>query len=644
MQRQNPDQILKKLEVKAKEEEKNKFAKLKIFLGYAAGSGKTYAMLSEARNLRENGVDVILGYIEPHDRPETLALTQGFESIENLEVPYKNIILKEFDLDATLKRKPALVLVDELAHTNAKTLRNEKRFQDIEELLKAGIDVYTTLNIQHLESLNDLVANISKIEVKERIPDRIFDEADQVELIDIEPSKLSKRMQEGKIYKEKQAKLALENFFRQERLIALREIALRRLALRVNLRASEQRLINDDLTYHTGEHILVCINASNAKVIRAAARLALAFHAKLSALYIKSSNFKEEQKTLKENIELAKSFNAEIISVYDEDIARQIAEYSSISNVSKIVLGKNKNKKKFKEEIFETIAKKAPNIDLYLVNENQISTPKIRNKKAFNFLDFAKITGILFLATLIAFAFHTFDSQASNIVMIFILAVFASSFVSDNKFYAFYSSFVSVLIYNFFFLEPIFSLKIHDNGNIITFLTMLIVGFLTAIFTSKLKIQSKELAKRAYRTAILLENSERLARVRSKQELWEQLGNQVLKLLNLPIIIYPMNRNNILSKPLLFFSDDKQMLKNCFSADEIAIAQWVATNKEKAGLCTNTLSSANAMYLPIEDGEKTKAVIGIVLKEKRPLQDFQNEILNALLNEAGVRTRDIFLL
>ncbi|HEF1304690.1 TPA: sensor histidine kinase KdpD, partial [Campylobacter jejuni] len=358
MQRQSPEQILKKLEVKAKEEEKNKLVKLKIFLGYAAGSGKTYAMLSEARTLRDNGVDVVLGYIEPHDRPETMALAQGFESIANLEIPYKNIVLKEFDLDATLKRKPALVLVDELAHTNAKGLRNEKRFQDIEELLKAGIDVYTTLNIQHLESLNDLVANISKIEVKERIPDRIFDEADQVELVDIEPNKLLKRMQDGKIYKEKQAKLALENFFRQERLIALREIALRRLASRVNLRASEQRLINDDLAYHTGEHILVCINASNAKVIRAAARLALAFHAKLSALYIKNPNIKEA-KALEENIELAKSFDAKIISVYD-DIARQIAEYSSLSNVSKIVLGKNKDKKSLKKRFLKLSLKKHP--------------------------------------------------------------------------------------------------------------------------------------------------------------------------------------------------------------------------------------------------------------------------------------------
>lgn len=303
-------------------------------------------------------------------------------------------------------------------HTNAKGLRNEKRFQDIEELLKAGIDVYTTLNIQHLESLNDLVANISKIEVKERIPDRIFDEADQVELVDIEPNKLLKRMQDGKIYKEKQAKLALENFFRQERLIALREIALRRLASRVNLRASEQRLINDDLAYHTGEHILVCINASNAKVIRAAARLALAFHAKLSALYMKNPNIKEE-KALEENIELAKSFDAEIISVYD-DIARQIAEYSSLSNVSKIVLGKNKD------------------------------------KKSFDFLGFLKITGVLLLATFIAFVFHKFNTQPSNMVMIFILAVFASSFISDNKIFAFYSSLVSVLIYNFFFFRTYF--------------------------------------------------------------------------------------------------------------------------------------------------------------------------------------------
>ncbi|ENT9776809.1 sensor histidine kinase KdpD [Campylobacter jejuni] len=341
-------------------------------------------MLSEARTLRDNGVDVVLGYIEPHDRPETMALAQGFESIANLEIPYKNIVLKEFDLDATLKRKPALVLVDELAHTNAKGLRNEKRFQDIEELLKAGIDVYTTLNIQHLESLNDLVANISKIEVKERIPDRIFDEADQVELVDIESNKLLKRMQDGKIYKEKQAKLALENFFRQERLIALREIALRRLASRVKLRASEQRLINDDLAYHTGEHILVCINASNAKVIRAAARLALAFHAKLSALYIKNPNIKEE-KALEENIELAKSFDAEIISVYDDDIVRQIAEYSSLSNVSKIVLGKNKDKKSLKKRFLKLLLKKHPILIYILLMKIKFLLLKYEVKKVLIF-------------------------------------------------------------------------------------------------------------------------------------------------------------------------------------------------------------------------------------------------------------------
>lgn len=297
-------------------------------------------MLSEARTLRDNGVDVVLGYIEPHDRPETMALAQGFESIANLEIPYKNIVLKEFDLDATLKRKPALVLVDELAHTNAKGLRNERRFQDIEELLKAGIDVYTTLNIQHLESLNDLVANISKIEVKERIPDRIFDEADQVELVDIESNKLLKRMQDGKIYKEKQAKLALENFFRQERLIALREIALR--------------------------------------------RLALAFHAKLSALYIKNPNIKEE-KALEENIELAKSFDAEIISVYDDDIARQIAEYSSLSNVSKIVLGKNKDKKSLKKRFLKLLLKKHPILIYILLMKIKFLLLKYEVKKVLIF-------------------------------------------------------------------------------------------------------------------------------------------------------------------------------------------------------------------------------------------------------------------
>ena len=228
--RPDPGLLLKKLQYEEKEKEKQTKGKLKIFLGYAAGSGKTYAMLEAAHEAKKHQVDVVAGYIEPHARPDTQAMAEGLEEIPPLMVDYKGIQLREFNLDAALERKPKLILVDELAHTNVRGSRNEKRYQDVRELLRAGINVYTTMNIQHLESLNDLVGNITNIEVKERVPDSVFDQADQVEVIDIEPEDLIERMKEGKIYGPVQAERALENFFRREKLVALREIALRRSA------------------------------------------------------------------------------------------------------------------------------------------------------------------------------------------------------------------------------------------------------------------------------------------------------------------------------------------------------------------------------------------------------------------------------
>lgn len=225
-QRPDPDALLRELKLK----EETRTGKLKIFFGYAAGVGKTYAMLEAAHHAKEMGVDVVAGYIEPHVRPETLALLDGLEQLPNKEIPYKNITLREFDLDGALARKPQLILVDELAHTNAAGSRHRKRYQDIEELLRAGISVYTTVNVQHLESLNDVVASITGIAVAERLPDRIFDRADQVEVVDIEPADLLERLKEGKIYRPNQAARAMDRFFTLKNLAALREIALRRTA------------------------------------------------------------------------------------------------------------------------------------------------------------------------------------------------------------------------------------------------------------------------------------------------------------------------------------------------------------------------------------------------------------------------------
>ena len=254
--------------------------RLKIFFGYAAGVGKTYAMLEAAHQAQKQGIDVVVGYVEPHARPDTLALLDGLEVLPCKEMDYRGIKLREFDLDGALQRRPQLILVDELAHNNAQGCRHTKRYQDVEELLQAGINVYTTVNVQHLESLNDLVSSITGIVVNERIPDSVFDRASQVELVDIEPEELVKRLRAGKVYRERQARQALQNFFTPENLAALREIAMRRTADQLNRSAVHE---GNEKSARAGEHILICLSSapSNAKVIRTAARMARRFTAGL---------------------------------------------------------------------------------------------------------------------------------------------------------------------------------------------------------------------------------------------------------------------------------------------------------------------------------------------------------------------------
>lgn len=309
--------------------------------------GKTYTMLEAAHQAQKEGRDVVVGYVERHVRPETLALLDGLEQMPCKEVPYKGVMLKEFDLDEALARKPQLILVDELAHSNAPGCRHAKRYQDVEELLRAGIDVYTTVNVQHLESLNDLVASITGVSVSERIPDRIFDSADQVELVDIEPADLIIRLQAGKVYREGQAQRALNHFFSEENLTALREIALRRTADRLN-RTAQKR--GSETAARAGEHILICLSSapSNAKVIRTAARMAEAFHSGFTALFVETPETKELKgdnlKRLRDHLRLAEQMGAQIATVYGDDPAVQIAEYARVSGVTKIVLGRTNHR------------------------------------------------------------------------------------------------------------------------------------------------------------------------------------------------------------------------------------------------------------------------------------------------------------
>ncbi len=637
-----------------------KEGRLKIFLGYAAGSGKTYAMLEAAHEAKAHGIDIVAGYIEPHARPDTRKMAEGLELIPAQMVEYRGIHLREFDIDEALRRKPQLILVDELAHTNAPGCRNEKRYQDVQELLRAGINVYTTMNIQHIESLNDLVGNITNIQVRERIPDRVFDHADQVEVIDIEPEDLIERMKEGKIYKKAQAERALENFFREEKLVALREIALRRTADRVNRIAKEERDAMGKRDYYTGEHVLTCVSpaSSSDKVIRTAARLADAFHAEFTAICVETPELQEaDEKTKKElqsRLELAKMLGARIVTVFGSDVGGQIAEYAIVSNVSKIVMGRTNHRvweKSPRQAILEKLNDKAPNIDVYIIpdmrykEKRQKETRKTRTSISRIFTELAEITGVMLLTTLAAYMMKRMDLPESNILMTYILGVLLSSYIADRRTYALYSALFSVLSFNFFFTEPYYTLKAYDKAYPTTFAVLFIVGLFTATMTRKLKRQNAESAKKAFRTEILLENSQKLRRCRTEEEVWNQLAEQVGKLLDLSLIIYPVKEDGILGETLIFPRKgvDKKEMEPYIGVQERAVAQWVVANHHRAGACTHTLPSAKAMYLPIQGTEEVKGVIGIVLEERRQIQEFKYGLLIAMLNETGVKLQNSFM-
>ncbi len=341
--RPNPDELLRQV----KSAESKKSGRLKIFFGYSAGVGKTYSMLREAHDLLENGTDVLVGYIEPHTREETMRLLDGLNVLPVKTVPYKSIELKEFDLDAVLRRAPQLVLVDELAHTNAIGVRNKKRYQDVEELLNAGIDVYTTVNVQHLESLNDVIREITHIEVRETIPDYIFDRADRVELVDIEPEELLKRFEDGKIYRPERVVTAMNNFFTRQNLSTLREISMRRTADRIYGRdgCAEDKRVSAKLL------VLLSPSPSSSKNVRVGARMAEAYHAKWEALYVETRTklTPEQGKLLRDHMNLAEQLGAEVVSMYGEDVVDVVAGYANLTGATDIIIGKSRNKKRLRD-------------------------------------------------------------------------------------------------------------------------------------------------------------------------------------------------------------------------------------------------------------------------------------------------------
>lgn len=666
-ERATPEELLRRIHAEEEAKEKEKKGKLCIFLGYAAGVGKTCAMLDAAHELLKEGVDLVSGYIAPHARPETSKREEGLEKVPPLLVPYKGIDLRELDLDAVLRRKPQLVLVDELAHTNAAGMRHRKRYEDIEEILDAGIDVYTTVNIQHLESLNDIVESITGIHVRERVPDKIFDSADQVKLVDIEPDILIERLKEGKIYKAVQAERALQNFFAKDKLIALREIALRRMADKVNRLAILEHIQNEsgeNGEYYQGEHIMTCISAAPSckKVIRSASRMAYAFHAKFTALYVETTALQNAEPAVKkardENIHLAEALGAKVVTVFGNDIAFQIAEYARVSSVTKLVLGRTNHRillGQKKGTLTDQISEYMPELDIFIIPDMGntgkkryfLHTPKrYVSAKATEslYMDLLKETAALCMATGVGFLFRKLGFVDADIIMGYLFSILILSLYTTRRYIAVSAAVLSVFLFDWFFVHPYYSLTFYSGEYSVTFGIMLLFSIIISTVLSTGRRQARESAKIMYRTELLLENSRKMRRVENVKDLLMELSEKVLKLMNLSVVFY-VRKDEKTTGPWLFPREgvSKEELGKTQDEKERAVVDWVMANKKRAGCCTHTLPDAKAMYLPVKTSEEIYGVMGIILEEKREIPSFEYGLLTAMLNEAALVFARIYL-
>ncbi|MGX6992854.1 histidine kinase [Vagococcus penaei] len=618
---------------------------LRIYFGYAAGVGKTYSMLKDAQELKSDGIDVVVGYVEPHKRPETMALQVGLEQLPLLTGSYRSKTLTEFDLDYALLRKPKLILIDELAHSNAPISRNKKRYQDVEELLNAGIDVFTTVNVQHLESLNDIIEKISTITVNERIPDTIFDQADQIELVDIDPTDLLDRLVRGKIYQPQAIERALENFFTVGKLVALREIALRKTADQVNRMANEQ-CVNQTSAY-TREHILVCVSPSPSSlyVIRSAARLAQAFNAVLTGVYVEENEselLEDKRLTLHENIRLVEQLGGQITTLHGDNIGEQISAYAKASYVSKIVVGKSVRANWWsKKSIVDELTEMNPMSDIYVIPDKYQKVIRKKTLKpiafpAFSISDSLKTMAILISCTLVGLLFNYWDFNISNIITVYILGVQLNAMVTTSPMYSVLSSILSVLTFNFIFTEPRFTFEAFSSGYPMTFFIMLVAGLITSSLTQRMKAHAIKSAEKAYRTELLFETNQLLQGASGIKNILRETGKQLTRLLKRQIIIYPVSADKLEEVMILGLDEVIPEVDTTQIVNERAVADWVLKNNKRAGATTNTLSGSHYLYLAIRNKDQVFAVIGISMHQQDSLESFEKSILMAILGESAL--------
>ena len=620
------------------EDQGKRQGKLTIFASYFSGAGKSWAMLKAAQEAKDAGVDVVIGLSPREQWPDTEALAQGFERVLCGPDQPDGQSDDDRNLDACLARRPQLVLIDELSHKNAENSRHKKRYQDIQELLKAGVDVYTTLDIQHIESIQDAVVSILKASIEERIPDHVFDRADQVELIDVEPERLQQRLM-------RQNRGALGSGCSLSQLSALREVGLRRCADRAALYT---RVNHSQTGYRTHEHILVCLSSapSNEKIIRTAARMAGAFRCGFTALFVETKEFQwitqADKERLQANIHLAEQLGAAIETVYGDDVAYQIAEFSRLSGVTKIVLGRSGMPRPWlrKASLTERLIELTPELDIHIIPDNgggkgfSARHWEIVHMPAVSLLDLLKSVLILVLATGIGSLFYRWGLTEANIMTLYIFGVMLVSVFTQSSICSFIASIVSVLTFNFFFTEPRFSLHAYDSGYPVTFLIMFLAALLTGSLASKLKSHAKRSAQVAWRTKLLFETDQNLQKARDQEEIISVTARQLQKIFQRDIVAYRVQEEELVG-PEFFPLDSSTSPDRYTTLKEREVVRWVLTNNKRAGAGTDTLSDARCTYLSVRTGKQVYGVVGIAASDK-PLDSFEASILLSVLGECAL--------
>jgi two-component system, OmpR family, sensor histidine kinase KdpD len=628
--------------------EESRVGKLRIFVGAAPGVGKTYEMLQQAHARRKDGYDVVVGIVETHGRRETEALLEGLEVVPRRRVEYKGQSLEEMDLDAIIARRPQIVLVDELAHTNAEGSRHPKRYLDVEELMGRGIDVYTTINVQHIESLNDVVAQITHVRVRETVPDAVFDRADAVELIDLTPDDLIQRLKEGKVYVPRQAERALEHFFSPANLTALRELALRRTADRVDeqlLTEMQARAIQGP--WAAGERILVCISddARSAGLVRYAKRLADRLHGPWIALYVEGRRSlqlsEEERDRVADTLRLAEALGGEAITLPggDRHIADDVIGYAQANNVTQIVIGKSARTRWFEiihGSVVHDLVRRSGNISVHVIAGDTIIGEPIQKKSVRSAERDEPTDPRPYIFALLAVALALGCAEliqpwfgVGNVDLVFLIAVVGVA-VRLGLLPSLLASIASSLCYNFFFLPPLYTFTIADPTNVAAFVFFTLVAIIVSTVGARGRTQAVAAVDRARSTESLYSFSRKLAGAGTLDDVLWATAYQTALMLKVRVVLLLPEHGSIVVKT-------GYPPEDILDEADLAAATWAWENDRPAGRGSDTLPGAKRLFLPMHTGRGAIGVMGIDSDKPGPLlTPDQRRLLDALADQGAL--------